>query len=133
MKRWWVFTVNVPQEAEVREVGQGRKKQDGLWGTTLKMARDWRHKLLQKNVVRGVANNSFKSEVNPQNLCSSQETYSQSNGHVGKKVGFINLTKHLRTFNCGHVILTLSLRALNETSFLLNLCLFDLNPRPPGF
>lgn len=39
---------------------------------TPKMARDWRHKLLQKKVMRDAADNSFKIRkgegLNPQNL-----------------------------------------------------------------
>lgn len=57
-----------------------------------KNGQGWRHKLLQKNEVREVADSSFKIRkgelLSPQNLCSSQETCShKNNSQVEKKSG----------------------------------------------
>lgn len=43
------------------------------------------------------------------------------------------MPRNLMTLKWEQVILKLSLRALNETSFFLNLCLFHLNPGPLDF
>lgn len=66
--------------SEEAEVLGGETRQDSLSRRTLKVVRDWRYRLLQKKVMRDVADSHFKTRKgvgsNLQNLIQTVRSYS---------------------------------------------------------